>query len=102
MGIKVTYSSAAGYIREAAMRAASRKLNQTTQRERARMSGEMHAYVSSLNILLRSPEGKDSEIGYPDYHGVDESRVLAEIERFVGGRGRMIELGFYAKEEVAA
>jgi hypothetical protein len=102
MPIKVTYSSAAGYIREAAMRAAYSKLNQPTQRERARASGAMHAYISALDILLRSPEGQDSEVGYPDYHGVDENRVLTEIERFVGGRHRMVELGFYADEKVTA
>jgi len=101
--IKVTYSSAAGYIRERAMQAAYSKLNQTTQRERARKTGEMHAYVTALEILLASPEGKGSEPGYPDWHGgSSESRVLDEIERFVGGRERMVELGFYPAEVVAA
>ena len=100
--IKVTYSSAAGYIRERAMQAAYSKLNQHTQRERARKSGELHAYITALEILLHSPEGQDSEAGYPDYHGTGETAVLIEIERFVGGRDRMIELGFYAKEEVMA
>lgn len=102
MGIKVAYSSAAGYIREAIMRAASGKLNQTTQRERARATGEMYGLVKALDILLRSPEGKDSEVGYPDYHGTDESKVLTEIERYVGGRDRMIDLGFYKAEEAVA
>jgi hypothetical protein len=95
-GIKVTYSSAAPYIREALMRAASRKLSQRTQREQARASGEMQGLVSALKILLASNDGKDSEVGYPDYHGVNEGRVLAEIERFVGGAHEMIELGFKA------
>jgi|tagenome__1003787_1003787.scaffolds.fasta_scaffold20953080_3 hypothetical protein len=102
MSIKVTYSSAAGYIREALMRATSSKLNQTTQRERARASGEMTGLTKALTILLNSPEGKDSEAGYPDYHGVDESRVLTEIERYLGGRDEMVKLGFYADEKVTA
>ena len=99
---KVTYSSAAGYIREQVMLATSSKLNASTQKDRKYYVGMMHGYVSALNILLRSPEGKDSEVGFPDYHGTDKSRVLAEVERFVGGPDRMIELGFYPAKEVAA
>jgi hypothetical protein len=95
-GLTVTYSSAAPYIREALMRAVSVKLAAKTQRDRARHVGEMQGLVSALKILLRSPEGKDSEVGYPDYHGANEGRVLAEIERFVGGAHEMIELGFKA------
>jgi hypothetical protein len=95
-GLTVAYSSAAPYIREALMRAASIKLAAKTQRDRARNVGEMQGLVSALKILLRSPEGKDSEVGYPDYHGVNEGLVLTEIERFVGGEGEMIELGFRA------
>ena len=68
------------------MRATYNKLNQRTQRERARCSGEMHAYISALKILLSSPEGKDSEVGYPEFHSGSETAVLIEIERFVGGR----------------
>jgi len=85
------------------MQAAYSKLNQGTQRERARKSGEMHAYISALEILLRSPEGKGSEPGYPEWHGgSSEAKILEEIQRFVGSRDRMVELGFYPAEEVAA
>ena len=59
---KITYSSAAGFIRERAMQAAYSKLNQGTQRERARKAGEMHAYVSALEILLRSPEARAASL----------------------------------------
>lgn len=93
-GLTTTYSSAAPYIREALMRTTSTKLSAKTQRDRIKYAGGMHAFVSALKILLHSPEGKDSPIGYPDYHGSNESKVLAEIERFVGGEGEMIALGF--------
>lgn len=102
MGIQVEYSHAAPYIREALMRAADGKLSQTTQRERARKDGEMLGLTKALNIMMRSNDTKDSEVGYPDYHGVNESKVLAEIERYVGGRHEMVKLGFYPSEEVAA
>jgi hypothetical protein len=103
MPIKVTYSSATGYIRERAMQAAYSKLNQSTQRERARKSGEMQAYITALEIVLKSPEGQDSEPGYPEWHGgSSERRVLDEIERFVGGPERMVELGFFQPEEEVA
>jgi hypothetical protein len=76
------------------MRTTYTKLNAKTLRDKAKYTGGMHAFVSALKILLRSPEGKDSPIGYPDYHGINESKVLAEIERFVGGEDEMIALGF--------
>lgn len=96
MAITTTYSHAAPYIREAIMRATYSKLNQTTQRERARMEGKMFGLVSALKILLASPEGENSEIGYPEWHGTGETAILTELTRYVGGEHEMVALGFKA------
>ena len=102
MPIKVTYSSAAWLHPRGADASDHSKLNQGTQRERARKSGEMHAYISALKILMsltrrQGQRGSVSGIAWRS----SKSKVLAEIERFVGSRHEMIELGFYAKEEEA-
>jgi hypothetical protein len=94
--ITTTYSSAAPYIRESIMRAASGRINAKTQKRRREYTGELFGLVHALKILLRSPEGVDSPAGYPEFYGGNEQLVLADIERFVGGPKQMLELGFVA------
>ncbi len=94
MGLTVTYSSAAPYIREAIIRATYSKINESTQRERARKEGTMYGLVSALKILLASPEGENSEVGYPEWHGTGETAILTELERYLGGAHEMQALGF--------
>ena len=89
-----SYSHAAPYIREQILNATSLKLTASTQRDKRSYSFEAHGLIKALDILLRSPEGEDSPAGYPEYHGFNEAAVLAEIERYVGGEDRMLELGF--------
>ena len=92
--LSTTYSHAAPYIRLQVLNAARQKLNAKTIRKQRECSGQMFGMIQSLDILLSSPEGKDSPIGYPDYHGGNEKAVLAEVERYVGGEHRMRDLGF--------
>ena len=90
--LTVTYSSAAPYIREALLNAAGLKLHARTQRDRKEYVGEMMGLVRALKILLASPEGQESPVGFPEFHGAHGA--YEEVERFVGGEHEMIALGF--------
>lgn len=99
-GLTTTYSHAAPYIRDAILSAAQSKLTATTQRSQREYLGQMFGLTRALDILLNSPEGKDSPEGQPTYRGIDPSGVWAEVERFLGGADRMAVYGF-VKEEVS-
>lgn len=92
--LATTYSHAAPYIRLRVLNAASLKLSAKTQRNQRQYSGQMFGLINALDILLNSPEGKDSPVGYADYNEYNKKAVLAEVERYVGGEDRMRELGF--------
>jgi hypothetical protein len=64
--MKVTYSHAEPYLRERALRAACGVADARTQRDRREKIGQLYAYVTSLRILLASPEGQQSPPGVAD------------------------------------
>ena len=90
--VTTTYSHAAPYIRHSILNTASLKLGAQRERDKSRLSGEMFGYIAALKILLASPEGADSPVGYPEFRGRPEA--VAEVTRFVGGEHEMQVLGF--------
>lgn len=87
-----TYSHAAPYIREAILNTMSLKLSANTKRDQYAYGFQLHGLIQALEILLASPEGKNSPTGQPDFWG--HRGAYAEAERYVGGRERMLKLGF--------
>jgi hypothetical protein len=93
-GMTAHYEHAAPFIREQILNAGSRKLHATTQKARREHVGEMTGLIKALKILLSSPEGEDSPIGFPKFTAGNFGETFAEIERFVGGAQEMVALGF--------
>jgi hypothetical protein len=93
-GMTAVYSHAAPYIREQILNATSRRLSATTQKSKREHTGEMTGLIKALKILLASPEGTDSPIGFPKFTAGNFTTTFAEVERFVGGTHEMVALGF--------
>ena len=86
------YSHAAPFIRQAILQSADLKLAARTQLKQREYSGQMFGLVRALEILLNAPEGASSPAGYPEFNGTPAA--LKEVERFLGGRHRLIDFGF--------
>lgn len=89
--IDVHYSHAAPYIRNRAAYAADSMANATTLRKKAEHRGQLFGLVSALEILMSSPEGKDSEAGIADVDTLPFGAVT-KLREFLGGAHRADEL----------
>lgn len=100
MALNVHYTHAAPYIREKILTAAGLKLSARTQRDQRKYGGQLHGLILALEIVLRSEDCQGSPDGYPPFGGFDKAKVLAEVQRYLGGsEARMIELGFTGEVE---
>jgi hypothetical protein len=80
--IKVTYSHAAPYIRQAAAYAASRAIGSETKRDANRAWSEVDGLVAALSILLKSPEGKNQPGEIADEDRIPPAAVVALMQRW--------------------